>query len=576
MIQGGGGNRGEDSQRLDRGAAAISEDASCVGQWHVDRLCAESGPSVTPAEARIALERQGVRVAELPRLPTQPPSAIAQYPDFAPLVASLGRKLSIELIFDTTMPHGFRLLTGLRLDDGRRLDREAIEEAQRQTPEDADHYDQHRVLSMLADAAQQPQALDDIVFWEVVEYLRSLARLEYPQRAIAEQAVRLSLERSEAEVVAAAVAEEHKIRESPAPAPISDTKPSFPATDHPTSPDLRDQPRPPVSRPVRPQPPQPVTDLQVRPMRGRTDVVQLSWNPPPAGTVWLRMALTPPPWQVGSIIAASEADSYGRPLSADGVPGPDRRMSREVTVPEAQAFVTALTVRDSDATVGGYVEITRGAPVRGLSALRFGEEIRLTWTWPAGAISARVAWQPSAAPEDQPGSSAGRQQRSCTRRRYQDEGGFSAMMGYQAQRIAVWAVIGGPGEEYVTAPAEIEVPAIGKPVRYDLLPVRGLVGRARRVRQRELCLSAEQRCVLPDLIVVECRHPTVPLSPHDKETVTKIRGRAMDPGTPLRIPIPLAEHGPSWVKCFVDPAGPAAARGRVTLIDPPVKRLWVR
>jgi hypothetical protein len=251
-------------------------------------------------------------------------------------------------------------------------------------------------------------------------------------------------------------------------------------------------------------------------------------------------------------------------------------MNRELAVPEGQAFVTAFTVRDADAAVGGTVEITRGAPVRDLSALRFGTEIRLTWTWPADAISAHVAWQPSAAVEDRPRPSGRREQRSCTRRAFEAEGGFSAVMGHAAQRIAVWAVIGGAGEEYVTAPAEIEVPGIGTPVHYDFRHVPGMARLARRPRRRELWLTAEQPCVLPDLVVVECRHRTVPLDPHDNETVKKIRGRPMDPSAPLRIPIPLGAHGPSWVKCFIDPAGAAAARGRVTLISPPVKRLRVR
>src|SRR5580693_3612694 len=317
MTEGGSGGGG--SQRLDRGAAAVSEDASCVGQWYVDRLCAESGPDVTPAEARSALERHGVRVAELPKLPTQPPSAIAEHPDFADLVARLGRKLSIELVFGNTATWSFHLLTGIRLDNGRELDREAIEEARRQTPADADHDDQQHVLSILANAARQPQALDGIVFWEVAEFLRSLARLDYSQRAMTEQAVRLSLERSEAEVMAAAVAEERKIRESPRPAAVPDIVPS-PAAGQPPSSGPRDRSDPPVSSPGRPQPLQPVTDLQVWTMRGRTDVVQLSWSPPPAGAVTLRMAAGPPPWPAGTTIASSETDSYGQPISVSGVP----------------------------------------------------------------------------------------------------------------------------------------------------------------------------------------------------------------------------------------------------------------
>ena len=65
----GDGAEREYPQRLDRGAAAVSEDASCVGQWQVDRLRAQAGPGVTDAQARQALARCGVRVAELPGCP---------------------------------------------------------------------------------------------------------------------------------------------------------------------------------------------------------------------------------------------------------------------------------------------------------------------------------------------------------------------------------------------------------------------------------------------------------------------------------------------------------------------------
>src|ERR1700733_13608721 len=112
---------GDQAQRLDREAAAVSEDASCVGQWHIDRLCAAAGPDVSAAP-----ERHGVRVAELPSLPAARPVYLAPYPDFTDCVARLGRKLSMELVFDNAA-YGFRLLGGLRLDDGRRLDKEAIE-----------------------------------------------------------------------------------------------------------------------------------------------------------------------------------------------------------------------------------------------------------------------------------------------------------------------------------------------------------------------------------------------------------------------------------------------------------------
>jgi hypothetical protein len=91
-----------------------------------------------------------------------------------------------------------------------------------------------------------------------------------------------------------------------------------------------------------------------------------------------------------------------------------------------------------------------------------------------------------------------------------------------------------------------------------------------------LRIRAARRCVLPDLIVVESRRPGIPLGPHSGKTVARIAGWPMDPDTPLEVVLTLGADGPSWLACFVDPAKPAPARGRVTLFPPPVARLRVR
>jgi hypothetical protein len=573
-------NQGRGTQWLDRAAAAVSEDASCVGPWRADRLCAEAGPGVTPADVRRALERNGVRVADLPRLPVQPPGAIAAHPEFADLLTRLGRKLSAELVFGSGLRRGFRVLKGLRLEDGRRLNGEVIEEAREQTPTGALHADWSHVLSILADAAQDPGALDAISLWEVVTVLRSLAGLGYSHRALTVQAAGLSLEHVEAEVLAAAVAEEYEILESQDAAVPTETEPPVPAAARSTVVDAGGEPYPPAAgRAVPTEPLQPVLDMLALTIRNRTDIVQLSWSPPPTGVVSLRIAAEPPRWDAGTVIGTRDADSYGRPLSAAGVPGPDRRMTHELALPPTRAFVTPMTVRDTEAAVGRYVEVTKGAPVRDLSARRFGEEVRLTWTWPDEAIAVHVAWQSSAAPDDEPVPSAGRQQRIWSRRAFDAEGGFAAVMGYAAQRVEVWAVIPGPDGEQITAPAETEVPAAGIPVNYDVQRVPGfswLLCLVRRQRRRKLRVWATQRCVLPDLIVVESRRPGIPLAPNGGVPVARIPGRPMDPGTSMEFVVELGAEGPSWLACFVDPAKPTAARSRVTLIPPPVARLWVR
>jgi hypothetical protein len=380
MIPDGGRrdqDQGQGAQRLDRAAAAVSEDASCVGPWWVDQLCAEAGPGVTAADARRALERHGVRVADLPRLPVRPPGAIAAHQDFADLLTRLGRKLSVELVFGSGLRRGFRVLKGLRLEDGRRLDQEVIEEAREQTPTGVLHADWSRVLSILANAVQEEGALDAIALWEVVAVLRSLARLGYSQRALTVQAAGLSLEHGEAEVLAAAVAEEREMLESRDLAAPTEAEPPVPAKDRSAAPDPGTEPDPPAADgPVPAEPPQPVLDMQVRTILSRTDIVQLSWSPPAAGVVSLRMAAEPPRWDAGTIISIGVADSYGQPLSAVGVPGPDRRMTCELAMPPARAFVTPMTFREEEATVGRYVRSPReprsGAFRRAASAKKCG------------------------------------------------------------------------------------------------------------------------------------------------------------------------------------------------------------
>ena len=147
----------------------------------------------------------------------------------------------------------------------------------------------------------------------------------------------------------------------------------------------------------------------------------------------MRVAADPPPWQEGTVVTIRDMDGYGRPLGVTGVPGPDRKMTHELPLPPARAFVTAMTARGATAAVGRTVDITRGAPVRGLSARRFGDEVRLTWTWPEEAIAARIAWQPSAVTGDGGAVPAGRQERTCSRQKYEAEGGFAAVMGNAAQ-----------------------------------------------------------------------------------------------------------------------------------------------
>ena len=77
--------------------------------------------------------------------------------------------------------------------------------------------------------------------------LRPLARLGCSQRAITEQAVRLSLKRDQAEVLAAAVAEEYQMLEAPRLTETFRVEQGAAVADPPLGQDIRGTPDPRVS-----------------------------------------------------------------------------------------------------------------------------------------------------------------------------------------------------------------------------------------------------------------------------------------------------------------------------------------
>ena len=121
------------------------------------------------------------------------------------------------------------------------------------------------------------------------------------------------------------------------------------------------------------------------------------------------------------------------------------------------------------------------------------------------------------------------------------------MMGYAAQRVEVWAVIAANGEQHVTVPAEIEVPAMGTPVHYDFLPVPWV-----RSGLRNLVLDGGSgNCDWPLSCPACC-----PTSSSSSAGIWPCRwnrttarswqgfaGRPMNPDTPLR---ELVESGRGW------------------------------
>ena len=150
-------------------------------------------------------------------------------------------------------------------------------------------------------------------------------------------------------------------------------------------------------------------------------------------------------------------------------------------------------------------------PVRGLSAERMHDEVRLGWIWPDGATDALICW---------PGG-----ERHCSRRVYDDEGGAVITVGAAETTVEVRAVYPQRGGR-LTAPAtRVQVPGRGVAVRYR-------IRRASRwhPRQRTIELAAEQATRLPALVVVRSTGRYVPDDPSEGETVARVGPQDIAPG----------------------------------------------
>lgn len=545
-------------RQLNQLVAGVAADAGCVGRDTVERLARQCGAGVTEDDVLAALTAQGVVVADLPDLPTQPPPALSR--SVLESVAELKLQLSIEVVFGSALAYGFRLLDGVKVDDGRRLDRQSLDEVAAQLerlPDGRDRTLRQTIIAELTQAAADEGALDAIVLWEVLAQLRRYLDGSFSQRALAQQAARLWLVRQDAERLAAALVTEFESSRdpiTPAPSPIPD--------DAPAAPPQRPAPATETLRPV--------TDLRVRGIPDRAGVVRLSWMPPRTGAVALRRASAPPQWEPGTTITAAELRSHGSAEPSTGTPAADGWVTREIAAPEVPVYITAMTLAGDTAVVGSTVEVSAAAPVRNLSALRFQEEVRLRWIWPDSATAALVAWWPQAGHSEPTGS------RLCSRREYVAEGGFSARIGHTAMVVGVRAVYGDLDGRARGPSVEVTVPPLGVPVRYRIRRPAWTLPPPIGPRRYDVELTAAYPCELPDLVVVESRNRTQPSAPHQGKPVARVQRRALAAGEPVCVEVRLKGRGPSWLQCFVDPDRQSKDEAGIVLQPPPVHQQRVR
>jgi len=298
--------------------------------------------------------------------------------------------------------------------------------------------------------------------------------------------------------------------------------------------------------------PRAVTDLDVsEPADG---AVRASWTPPPYGQVRLVRSDQLPPWPAGSRVTPE--DSAGL-REIPGVPrrGTDGRDVLELRLPPGHHHLLVLTVGRNTSVAGNATEVRLVEPVRGLSADRRHDEVRLGWIWPDGATDVLICW---------PGG-----ERQCSRRAYDDEGGAVLAIGAGETTIEVRALYPRRGGRLTAPGTQVLVPARGVAVSYRIRASRW------HPRQRTIELVAEQATRLPGLVVVRSTGRYVPDDPSEGETVLRVGPQDLAPGRTAAFPVEVA-RGPAWLACFVDPDAPEAEARRILLFPPPAEEMRIR
>jgi hypothetical protein len=193
--------------QLARLAESEASQATHVGPASVARLRDALRGAVSDDDVREALGRAGVRVvSHYPVLPAKPHPKQA---DLARNCDQLGLRLSAEVVFGRAVGHGFRILGGFRLADGRALTEAEISDARDRLAKlpfaDPAKVPSGNVLAILRATARTPGALDTLLLSEIVERMRVWADRGFVQKAVAGQGRDLGLDEDEAGLLAAAI-----------------------------------------------------------------------------------------------------------------------------------------------------------------------------------------------------------------------------------------------------------------------------------------------------------------------------------------------------------------------------------
>ena len=307
--------------------------------------------------------------------------------------------------------------------------------------------------------------------------------------------------------------------------------------------------------------PDPVTGLQVT-SGPAGDTVRLQWMSPGAGKVVIILGLSAMPAE-GSELAATDVEPLGAAAWQGAAAPPGSPMRCEIPVRGSGIrHLAVVTVLDRRAVIGAtrLIDVLEG--FQRLRARRAGNDIQLTWAWPASssATLAAVRWDCAG---EEVGTSADLR---VSRDSYHRRGVLVPARGC-GYRFTVTPLSTITGSVSVGPPASDELEPLHD-LAYEILRTRRWLHAGRVAR-----LRVEERPEAPLEFLLVARPGTLrPTQIGQGTVVLRVSAAAIDAGSPAEHPIDLSTvRPPYYLLGFL--TGPAAPQFR--LIHPARTQLLV-
>jgi hypothetical protein len=292
----------------------------------------------------------------------------------------------------------------------------------------------------------------------------------------------------------------------------------------------------------------PVNDLRAELLPGAAPAVALTWTAPETGTARIYRLGGPATRPPGTVARLDDLARLGRPVAGNVVAGPEGRSLLRTGLVNGQNQFCAVTVGIDRAVLGATASAAAMAPVRDLAARRYGQAIRLSWTWPDGCYKCLVRWQ-AGPPPGEPGPAPEAAEAECGRGQYHHSGSFEITVGPHRTMVSVQAIERTRDSVIASVPAQVEVPRAEVIVRYRFRPGRWWAP----WRRTGMVLTAAETCEVPPLVVVHSQGRAQPLRADQGTPVFRTQRLRLAAGSPAWVPVRIPQQrGGDWITCFLD------------------------